>query len=67
MENRLSKASRVSEGKIEKKVMVEKLETAIRHYAKRQMTWFKRNKEIRWFKPEEYKKIERFAKSRLLA
>ncbi|MEK7176942.1 MAG: tRNA (adenosine(37)-N6)-dimethylallyltransferase MiaA [Patescibacteria group bacterium] len=53
--------------KISKKEMVERLNRAIREYAKRQMTWFKRNKEIKWFKPEEYKKIEKFAKSRLLA
>ena len=28
-------------------------------YAKRQMTWFKRDKEIRWFNPKEYKKINK--------
>ncbi|MBI2086690.1 MAG: tRNA (adenosine(37)-N6)-dimethylallyltransferase MiaA [Candidatus Zambryskibacteria bacterium] len=39
-------------------------------YAKRQMTWFKRNKQIKWFtlsaiegfKPEEYKKIEKYVR-----
>ena len=34
--------------KISKEEMEHQLETAIWHYAKRQMTWFKRNKEIRW-------------------
>lgn len=34
--------------KIEKKEMLEKLELDIWHYAKRQRTWFKKNKEIRW-------------------
>ncbi len=29
-------------------------------YAKRQMTWFKRDQEIKWFRPEEEKKILRF-------
>jgi tRNA dimethylallyltransferase len=29
-------------------------------YAKRQMTWFKRDKEIKWFKPNEQEKILRF-------
>ncbi|MGB3921896.1 MAG: tRNA (adenosine(37)-N6)-dimethylallyltransferase MiaA [Minisyncoccia bacterium] len=56
--------------KISKKEFVEKLNTAIRHYAKRQMTWFKRNKEIKWFtlssvegfKPDEYGKIEKYVK-----
>ena len=26
-------------------------------YAKRQMTWFKRDKNIKWFEPEEVNKI----------
>jgi tRNA dimethylallyltransferase len=34
-------------------------------YAKRQMTWFKRDKEIRWFSPLEYKKIEEYIKSKI--
>ena len=33
--------------------MVSQLETEIRKYAKRQMTWFKRNKAITWFSPGE--------------
>lgn len=28
-----------------------------RHYAKRQMTWFKKDTEIKWFHPSEYSKI----------
>lgn len=28
-----------------------------RHYAKRQMTWFKRDKSIKWYHPEELEKI----------
>ena len=35
--------------KLTKADMVNKLNTAIRQYAKRQMTWFKRNQKIRWF------------------
>ncbi len=35
-------------GKMSKQEMLEKLEIAINQYAKRQMTWFKRNKEIQW-------------------
>ena len=34
--------------KLDKKTMAQQLETAIRHYAKRQMTWFRRNKKIHW-------------------
>lgn len=42
-------ASLYLQGKLNKKEFVEKLNTAIRQYAKRQMTWFKRNKDITWF------------------
>lgn len=45
--------------KITKKELIQKLETEIWHYAKRQMTWFKKDKRIKWFKPNEIKKIER--------
>ncbi len=45
----------------------EKLETCIenlkkesRHYAKRQLTWFRRNEKIKWFYPDEYSKKEDF-------
>lgn len=43
--------------------MKEKLLIEIGKYAKRQMTWFKRNKEIRWFRPEDAKAIQRAALS----
>lgn len=33
--------------------MVAKLDTEIWHYAKRQRTWFKRDKRIKWFQPSE--------------
>ncbi len=36
------------QGKLSKKEMIEKLETEIWHYAQRQMTWFKKDKRIRW-------------------
>lgn len=40
------------------------LNLQIEHYAKRQMTWFKKNKRIQWFKPDEVeaitKKVEGF-------
>jgi tRNA dimethylallyltransferase len=49
------------QNKITKEEMVEKLYFAIRQFAKRQMAWFKRNKKIKWFKPEEYKEIEKYA------
>ena len=34
-----------------------------RHYAKRQMTWFKKDKEIQWFHPEAYEEILKLATS----
>ena len=45
------------QGKINRAEMVEKLNTAISHYAKRQMTWFKRDERIMWFEPNQRKKI----------
>jgi tRNA dimethylallyltransferase len=39
------------QNKISKSEMLRDLEFAIRHYAKRQMVWFKRNKNIHWFSP----------------
>ena len=34
-------------------------------YAKRQMTWFKRDKEIKWFEPTQYKRIEKYIQNKL--
>ncbi|OGY42188.1 MAG: tRNA (adenosine(37)-N6)-dimethylallyltransferase MiaA [Candidatus Buchananbacteria bacterium RBG_13_36_9] len=45
---------------LSKEEMLVQLETAIWHYAKRQMTWFKRNKEINW--DNNIKKIEKLVK-----
>ena len=36
------------EGKTTKDEMIEKLKMETRHYAKRQLTWFRKNKEIKW-------------------
>lgn len=46
-------------GKLPYDAMVKQLEKEIIAYAKRQMTWFKKNKEIRWFAPHEKAKIVR--------
>lgn len=45
-------------GELRKEEMIEKLNTAIWQYAKRQRTWFRKNKRILWFKLSEQKKIE---------
>ena len=53
-------------GLIDKKTMLGELETAIVQYAKRQMTWFKRNKNILWVSPMDtataLEKVEEFLK-----
>ena len=41
------------EGKTELKLAVELIKTHTRQYAKRQMTWFKKDKNIQWFGPDE--------------
>ena len=45
--------------KITKEEFVQKLQTEIWRYAKRQMTWFKRDKRIKWFSPKETAKIDK--------
>ena len=45
--------------KLTKKEFLTQLETEIWHYAKRQMTWFKRDKKIKWFTPNKTKNIEK--------
>jgi tRNA dimethylallyltransferase len=45
--------------KLGKQEMLSKLGIEIRRFAKRQMRWFKRDKRIRWFKPNETRKIEK--------
>jgi tRNA dimethylallyltransferase len=44
---------------------VQKIETNTRRYAKRQMTWFRKDKDIHWFAPEDVKEIEEFIKENL--
>lgn len=42
---------------------VENIKTNTRRYAKRQLTWFKRDKEIRWFMPEHEEEILEYIKN----
>lgn len=48
---------------IKEEEMIEQLKNEINHYAKRQMTWFKKNKKIKWFEPTEMEMIEKEVKS----
>lgn len=43
--------------KITKEEAIEILKRNTRRYAKRQMTWFRRYKEIQWFSPKQFEKI----------
>lgn len=36
-----------------------------RHYAKRQMTWFKKDTTIQWFHPEDYQEIRNFIQEKI--
>ena len=39
---------------------VEKIKRNTRRFAKRQLTWFRKDKEIKWFQPNETMKIQEF-------
>jgi tRNA dimethylallyltransferase len=43
--------------KITEEEMLIELETKIKQFAKRQMTWWKKDESIRWFNPDKYKLI----------
>lgn len=45
------------QGKINKTQLVENLKNDIWHFVKRQRTWFKRNKDIKWIDPKDKSKI----------
>ena len=50
------------QGKINKKEMVEKLFSQIWHFAKRQNTWFKRDKDIIWINPTKKTEVSKAEK-----
>ena len=43
--------ARYLKGELSYQDMINELSTATRRFAKRQRTWFKRNKDIYWFNP----------------
>ncbi len=45
------------EGKITLDEAIERIRANTRKYARKQLTWFRRDPEIRWFRPEEREKI----------
>ena len=42
---------------------IENIKTNTRRYAKRQMTWFKKDKDIKWFNPENIQEIIEYIKN----
>lgn len=45
------------DGKNSLEAAIEKIKLNTRHYAKRQMTWFKKDKEVKWFNGEDSRSI----------
>jgi tRNA dimethylallyltransferase len=48
------------EGNYSLQQAIEKIKTNTRRYAKRQLTWFKRDKDIHWFHPEDLQEVKNF-------
>ncbi len=48
------------EGKTSRVEAIELIKRNSRRYAKRQLTWFRRDTEIKWFKPNEFEKIHQY-------
>ncbi|MFN4196573.1 MAG: tRNA (adenosine(37)-N6)-dimethylallyltransferase MiaA [Caldimicrobium sp.] len=48
----------VLEGKINLEDAIKKIQKKSKEYAKRQLTWFKKEKDIQWFQPKELEKIK---------
>jgi len=53
------------DGEIELDEAVEKVKVNSRRYAKRQITWFKRDKQIKWFRPDRNKEIIQYIRKRI--
>jgi tRNA dimethylallyltransferase len=53
------------DGEISLEEAIEKIKVNSRRYAKRQITWFKRDKEIKWFEPHRKKEIIQYIRKRI--
>lgn len=51
------------DGLTELEAAVDKIKQESRRYAKRQLTWFKRNKSINWFNYDDYDSVKELSKS----
>ena len=52
------------DGKITREEAIELIKRNSRRYAKRQLTWFRRDLEIEWFNPSEREKILEYLNQR---
>jgi tRNA dimethylallyltransferase len=52
------------EGKISLEEAMNQIKLHTAQYAKRQVTWFRKDKEIKWFKPEDVEEIQQYCESR---
>ncbi|GGF17022.1 tRNA dimethylallyltransferase 1 [Echinicola rosea] len=53
------------EGRYDKDEAVRLLKRNSRRYAKRQMTWFRKDEEMQWFAPDEYEKVVMFVQDQM--
>ncbi len=53
------------EGKITREKAIDMIKRNSRRYAKRQMTWWGKDKEIRWFEPEKMQEIISYIESKI--
>jgi tRNA dimethylallyltransferase len=49
------------DGNYDKEEAIRQLKRNSRRYAKRQLTWFRKDKDVRWFKPDQVQEIVTFA------
>lgn len=45
------------DGRIDRPEAIQMIQQNTRHYAKRQLTWFRKNKSIQWFRPDQQSEI----------
>ena len=54
------------DGWVSKEAAVENIKTNTRHYAKRQLTWFKKDAGITWFSPYDVKEIFQYCSAQMV-
>jgi tRNA dimethylallyltransferase len=54
------------DGNISKEKSIELIKQHSRNYAKRQLTWFRKDEQYQWFQPDEYDGILEYLNSKLL-